>query len=68
METISVDGISITQANRLATMANLKNLRMENGYWVADDSWVDDDTSKVETWAYTISADNYWGARYDGDL
>jgi hypothetical protein len=56
----SKDGITQKQAKTFAKTFGLTKLRMEGGLWIANDG--DEDSP------YTISADNYWGAKNEGDL
>ncbi len=55
----SVDGLHFIQASKFAKRFKLSNLRMVNGYWVADDG---------DCEAYRISRENYYGAEEEGDL
>jgi hypothetical protein len=55
----SKDGIDKIQAHRFARHFKLTNVRLEDGFWFADDG---------DCGPYKISADNYWGAKYDGDF
>lgn len=55
---MSIDGLNAGQANKFAKAFGLENVRLEGGYWIADDGGE----------PYTISAENYWGAWNEGDL
>ena len=57
---MSTDGLSAGQANKFAKKLGLKNLRIQGGFWVAEDGEGGD--------LYTITFDNYWAAWHEGDL
>lgn len=59
----SIDGLSRVQAHKFVVKLGLKNLRKENGYWVAD---IDYGDGNLEP--YTIDTETYWAAWYEGDL
>ncbi len=59
---MSVDGLNAGQANKFVRKFGLKNLRQENGYWVADD-----DIDGVLC-PCVITAETYWAAWHEGDL
>ena len=55
---MSVDGLNAGQVNKFVAQNKLQNLRLEDGYWVANDG----------DHAYTITAEKYWAALNEGDL
>jgi predicted exporter len=55
---MSVDGLNAGQVNKFVARFKLQNLRLEDGYWVADDG----------DYAYTVTAQKYWAALDQGDL
>jgi hypothetical protein len=55
---MSIDGLNAGQVNKFVEKLGLKNLRLENGYWVAEDG----DS------LYIITAQKYWAALDQGDL
>lgn len=55
---MSRDGLNAGQANKFCRKLGLKNLRLENGIWTADDDGE----------PYKITAANYWAAWHEGDL
>ena len=55
---MSIDQLNAGQVNKFARSFNLLNLRLEGGYWVADDG----------SYPYTITAQKYWAALDQGDL
>lgn len=55
---MSIDGLNAGQINKFVACFELQNLRLEGGYWVANDG----------DHAYTITAEKYWAALNEGDL
>jgi ribosomal protein L15E len=55
---MSVDGLNAGQVNKFVAQNKLQNLRLEGGYWVANDG----------EYLYTITAEKYWAALNEGDL
>ena len=59
----SVDGLNAGQINKFVACFKMKNLRMVDGHWTADDVY---DNGEIDT--HTITADMYWSAWHSGDL
>ena len=55
---MSIDQLNAGQVNKFVACFKMKNLRLEGGYWVADDG----------SSPYTITAQKYWAALDQGDL
>jgi ribosomal protein L15E len=55
---MSDDGLNAGQVNKFVARFKMGNLRLENGYWVANDG----------DYPYIITAQKYWAALDQGDL
>lgn len=55
---MSIDGLNAGQANKFCEKLGLINLRLEDGYWIAEDAG----------YSYKITAETYWAAWHEGDL
>ena len=59
----SIDGLNAGQINKFVSRFKMENLRMVDGYWVADDVY---DDGEIDT--HIITAKKYWTACHEGDL